>query len=192
MADPTVPWGIPTFDDNDPFAPVQAPLNAQSEALNDALSDGAFAPYATKALMDAAPGTRVGQHATVYADGTDSSNGDYRWDSGKWGLILDDTGWITPNLAGGWTNEPGNPIQYRRKNGFVWNRGRATTSGANATMFTYGTGFLPDFPSSGFNTFTIDASSPARVSITSAGDFVLLTTGVLNSVSPAMIQFIAA
>jgi len=38
MADPTVPWGIPLFDDDDPFAPVQAPLNAQSAALNDALN----------------------------------------------------------------------------------------------------------------------------------------------------------
>jgi len=84
MADPTVPWGIPLFDDNDPFAPVQAPLNAQSAALNAALSDGAFAPYATKALLDAAPGTRVGQHATVYADTDTAKNGDYRWGGSEW------------------------------------------------------------------------------------------------------------
>ena len=84
MADPTVPWGIPLFDDNTPFAPIQAPFNAQSEALNDALSDGAFAPYTTKALLDAAPGTRVGQHASVYADATVAYNGDYRWDGTGW------------------------------------------------------------------------------------------------------------
>ena len=84
MADPTVPWGIPLFDDNTPFAPIQAPFNAQSEALNDALSDGAFQPYATKALMDAAPGTRVGQHASVYADATSYNNGDYKWGGSVW------------------------------------------------------------------------------------------------------------
>ena len=84
MADPTVPWGIPLFDDNTPFAPIQAPFNAQSEALNDALSDGAFAPYTTKALLDAAPGTRVGRHATVYADGSDANNGDYSWNGAEW------------------------------------------------------------------------------------------------------------
>ena len=88
MASPTVPWGIPQFDDNDPFAPVQAPLNAQSAALNVALNDGAFRPYATKALMDAAPGTRVGQHASVYADGTATNNGDYRWNGNSWGSRL--------------------------------------------------------------------------------------------------------
>jgi len=38
MADPTVPWGIPLFDDNTPFAPIQAPFNSQSAALNDALN----------------------------------------------------------------------------------------------------------------------------------------------------------
>jgi len=88
MADPTVPWGIPLFDDNTPFAPIQAPFNAQSEALDDALSDGAFAPYTTKALLDAAPGTRVGQHATVYADGSDANNGDYSWNGAEWILSV--------------------------------------------------------------------------------------------------------
>jgi len=84
MADPTVPWGIPLFDDNTPFAPIQAPFNTQSAALNDALSSGSFMPYATKALLDTAPGTRVGQHASVYADGTVANNGDYRWSGTVW------------------------------------------------------------------------------------------------------------
>ena len=88
MADPTVPWGIPLFDDNTPFAPIQAPFNAQSAALNDALTKGGFAPYATKALLDAAPGTRVGQHASVYADATVAYNGDYRWNGTGWILSL--------------------------------------------------------------------------------------------------------
>ena len=39
MASPTVPWGIPQFDDNTPFAPIQAPFNSQSAALNTALND---------------------------------------------------------------------------------------------------------------------------------------------------------
>ena len=84
MASPTVPWGIPLFDDSTPFAPIQAPFNSQSAALNVALNDGAFQPYATKALLDAAPGARVGQHATVYADGTVAYNGDYRWTGSAW------------------------------------------------------------------------------------------------------------
>ena len=112
MASPTVPWGIPLFDDNTPFAPIQAPFNAQSAALNDALSAGAFAPYATKALMDAAPGTRVGQHASVYADGTVANNGDYRWSGTAWSipsaLRISSLGGVgTPGLpiieAGVWT-----------------------------------------------------------------------------------------
>ena len=84
MADPTVPWGIPLFDDNTPFAPIQAPFNSRSAALNDALTAGAFQPYATKALLDAAPGTRAGQHASVYADGTAAYNGDYIWGGSVW------------------------------------------------------------------------------------------------------------
>jgi len=93
MADPTVPWGIPLFDDNTPFAPIQAPFNSQSAALNDALTAGAFQPYATKALLDAAPGTRVGQHASVYADGTVAYNGDYRWSGSAWRQVFgDDSG----------------------------------------------------------------------------------------------------
>ena len=93
MADPTVPWGIPLFDDNTPFAPIQAPFNSQSAALNDALTAGAFQPYATKALLDAAPGTRAGQHASVYADGTAAYNGDYRWSGSAWRQVFgDDSG----------------------------------------------------------------------------------------------------
>jgi len=84
MADPTVPWGIPLFDDNTPFAPIQAPFNSQSEALNDALSDGAFMPYSSLTLLRAAPGTRFSQHATVYGDATASKNGDYLWNGSEW------------------------------------------------------------------------------------------------------------
>ena len=93
MADPTVPWGIPLFDDNTPFAPIQAPFNSQSAALNDALISAMSGPnvfkrYATKALMDAAPGTVGREHATVFSDPDSSNNGDYYWTSGGWVVNL--------------------------------------------------------------------------------------------------------
>ena len=99
MADPTVPWGIPLFDDNTPFAPIQAPFNSQSAALNDALGAGAFMPYATLALLKAAPGTRVNQHATVYADGNSANNGDYIWNGAEWILSVPSVHRATGNIS---------------------------------------------------------------------------------------------
>ena len=129
MADPTVPWGIPLFDDNTPFAPIQAPFNSQSAALNDALTAGAFQPYATKALLDAAPGTRVGQHASVYADGTVANNGDYRWSGTVWDTSVTDTGWVNLVLVGA-TVADGLTPQIRRINGVAYIIGRLSQSGS--------------------------------------------------------------
>ena len=164
MADPTVPWGIPTFDDNTPFAPIQAPFNSQSAALNDALSDGAFQPYATKVLMDAVPGTRVGQHASVYADGTVANNGDYRWSGTVWIQTWTADGtWVAVALGSGWTNEASNAVMVRRKNGIVFTRGRASTTGSNASAFTYPAGMLPDW--TGGTAFPADANGTATVRV---------------------------
>ena len=190
MADPTVPWGIPLFDDNTPFAPIQAPFNTQSEALNDALSDGAFAPYATKALMDAAPGTRVGQHASVYADTDTAKNGDYRWIGSEWNQILGDTGWLSPALGSGWTNESGGPVQYHRKNGVISMRGRASGSLEAGVAFRLPPGFLPDIKSGApFLTICDATSGIVRVQISSAGDIFPVNSGAFNTLSFAALRF---
>ena len=142
MADPTVPWGIPLFDDNTPFAPIQAPFNSQSAALNDALTAGAFQPYATKALLDAAPGTRVGQHATVYGDGTAAYNGDYRWSGSAW--IANNSGLINPTLTSPWTAVAGEVPGYQRINGVVHLSGRcSTTTSSSNKPFVLPAGFKP-------------------------------------------------
>lgn len=67
--------------------PFQAPFNAQSDALEASLNGVAanfFLAYATKSAMVSEPGTRVRQHATVYADSTAANNGDYWWDGANW------------------------------------------------------------------------------------------------------------
>jgi hypothetical protein len=78
--------GIPLFDDLSAVAPIQAPLNAQSNALNAALvaaEDGYYGRYTTLALLTAAPGTAALRHATVYADTADK-NGDYIYSGVAW------------------------------------------------------------------------------------------------------------
>jgi len=71
MADPTVPWGIPLFDDNTPFAPIQAPFNAQSAALNVALnsldSKGMDADAALRASATGAFGSDGGGSVGDYS-----------------------------------------------------------------------------------------------------------------------------
>ena len=53
----------------------------------------------------------------------------------------DDTGWITPVLGSGWTVASGDTPQYRRLNGIVYMRGRASSSGSTAIIFTLPVGF---------------------------------------------------
>ena len=179
MADPTVPWGIPLFDDNTPFAPIQAPFNAQSEALNDALSDGAFAPYTTKALLDAAPGTRVGQHATVYADGTVAYNGDHRWNGTAWAQTWSPSDTVfdlSPISYGGlYRNASGSaPVVVARLNGRCTLEGVITSSSAaftGGTTYTAGT-IVADFRPA-FDVQMVVRQGPATANVTiSAGGSV--------------------
>lgn len=79
----TTNFQIPLFGDGDFVTPIQTPLNAQANALDTALTKGAYLVFATKAAMDAAPGTIAGQHATVNADPTANLNGDYVWAPGS-------------------------------------------------------------------------------------------------------------
>lgn len=63
---------------------------------------------------------------------------------GTWKKIVDvdDTGWINPTFTNSWTSSAGIAIQYRRKNGVVYFRGRGV-SGSSASMFTLAAGFRP-------------------------------------------------
>ena len=54
MASPTVPWGIPLFDDSTPFAPIQAPFNSQSAALNVALTNNVAGRIGSDSARNAA------------------------------------------------------------------------------------------------------------------------------------------
>lgn len=69
----------------------------------------------------------------------------YQWTSGGWKRIVDmlDTGWVQPPLNSGWTNLASSELKYRRRNGVVYLRGRATTTGATANAFTLPAGFRP-------------------------------------------------
>lgn len=58
---------------------------------------------------------------------------DYRYDGTSW--VEQDTGWQTPALANSWTSVAGQTIQYRRVDGIVYLRGRAT-GGTTGTIFT--------------------------------------------------------
>lgn len=88
MTTPTSPWNIPLFSVGDTLPSLEAVLNSQSNALNTALNSIAATsfgiPFATYSLLSAAPGTVVGQHASVNADGTAANNGDYVWSGSTW------------------------------------------------------------------------------------------------------------
>jgi hypothetical protein len=64
------------------------------------------------------------------------------WDGSEW--ILDDTGYTNATLSAGWTNFAASPVGFRKIKGIVYIRGRASSTGANATAFTLPTGFRPD------------------------------------------------
>lgn len=103
---------------------------------------GGLVPFRTKAELDLWTTGSLGQHANVFADSSAGNNGDYLRVSGSWLNVSSDTGWITPTLAGSWASSAGLTIQYRRKNGVVYLKGRAV-SGASGTIFTLPAGFRP-------------------------------------------------
>ena len=112
---------------------------------------------------------------------------------GSWKQVLGDTGWITPTLGSGWTNESGNSIQYRRRNGDVRFRGRANSTGASTAVFTLPAGFLPDVSAGANFVFLVDAQSGAvRINVISTGAVTTLTTGAITNLSLGNIRFDAA
>jgi hypothetical protein len=56
----------------------------QTAITNRFNGGGVYRLYATKTLMNAAPGTIIGQHATVNADSVAGNNGDYTWSGSAW------------------------------------------------------------------------------------------------------------
>jgi hypothetical protein len=64
------------------------------------------------------------------------------WDGSAW--ILDDSGYTNATLSAGWTNFAASPVGFRKIKGIVYIRGRASSTGANATAFTLPIGFRPD------------------------------------------------
>lgn len=79
---PTVPWALPLLGTSDTIPGIDVLYNAQSNALNTALTtinNGAYARYTLKSSLPTS-GVGIGQHATVTGD-TVANNGDYIWDS---------------------------------------------------------------------------------------------------------------
>jgi len=59
------------------------------------------------------------------------------------GTTPDDTGWIAPSLASGWSVFNSETIGYRRLNGVTYLRGRGSSTGTGSTAFTLPAGFRP-------------------------------------------------
>jgi len=58
--------------------------------------------------------------------------------------VLDDTGYTNATLSAGWTNFAPSPVGFRKIRDIVYIRGRASSTGANATAFTLPIGFRTD------------------------------------------------
>lgn len=69
------------------------------------------------------------------------------WDGTTWITLASDSGWITPTLGTGWTQDANNPIQYRALGDEVVFRGVAVTNGTTANIFTLNSGYRPAFAS---------------------------------------------
>lgn len=59
-----------------------------------------------------------------------------------WEPLTPDSGWVTPTLSNGWSAVGGWSVQYRRRNGQVFFRGRVT-GGSTGVAFTLPVGYRP-------------------------------------------------
>jgi len=171
------------------WGPKNEPEFADGDAPDVALNPKQAAAYAGK-VGNRRVGTTAERNAAAGKDlwvgllwGDTTDGNDYKYTSGGWITTYENGAWVTPTLAAGWDNEGSNPIQYKRRNGLVSFRGRASSSGANMTAFTLQAGFRPDIPGGMANVYGIDATGYARVNIPASGAVTMLTTGVLNYVS---------
>lgn len=87
---------------------------------------------------------------------------------------LGDTGWVYPGLMNGWKNQTGQPMRYRRLNGFTLLQGYI--SGGSATPFlTIPVGFRPGQP---IRVDTLSGTGSAATSMSfPVGDDGILAAG---------------
>jgi len=104
----------------------------------------------------------------------------YLWVSGAWvAAVLPDTGWITPTLGAGWSVNSVAP-RYRRRNGVVYFKGRANSSGATGVAFIVQAGFFPD----DVRVQTLDANgTPTRAQVSLTGGVGQPTAGAIVALS---------
>jgi hypothetical protein len=84
---PTAKWGIPLWGKLDTIPSLEGVLNAQSNALDAALttaSKGFYLQYATRSAMNLNTTATKWQHATVTNDSVAVNNGDYIWNGSAW------------------------------------------------------------------------------------------------------------
>jgi len=103
----------------------------------------------------------------------------YEYNGTAWLPTLDDTGWITPALASGWTLNSVAP-QYRRKNGIVYFQGRAASTGLSSVAFTLPAGFRPGVA---LVFLAENAGAAMRSTVTTAGAFGQVVAAVASSLS---------
>ena len=91
-----------------------------------------------------------------------------------WPVVPDDTGWITPTLTNGTSVGPGETIQYRRRYGVVYIRGRWNKTSGGSVIFTFPTGFRPSVQM----VYRLGNNTTTEI-------IVLRTTGVLEQATSA-------
>jgi len=101
------------------------------------------------------------------------------WDGATWLLLGEDTGWITPTFSNGWSAFAGWPVQYRRKDGIVYLRGRLT-GGSTGVAFVLPAGFRPGQQSLFSGVDAGSATARAWIFITAAGNVQLQSSQVPN------------
>jgi hypothetical protein len=105
--------------------------------------------------------------------------------------IRGDSGWITPNISAAWSAIAGEEPGYRRLNGVVYLRGRASRSSGSVALFTLPEGFRPAMQL----VVLLEANGVARrVSLGSSGVvFDTLGAGAVSALSVGSFPpFIAA
>lgn len=160
--------GVPLIVGNPSFTP-RADHNSLGEYLRDRLDE-------TVATSSSLPPTGNWVGRKIRASNTGIT---HEWDGSAWIPLprLEDTGWITASLTGSLAHESGNPLQYRRRNGIVFFRGRLSTGSisSGATIFTLPVGFRPDGSAGAVNVFYADSNGPTRINIpTNTGVITLL------------------
>jgi hypothetical protein len=176
---PTANWGFPTYDGTEPGSLktiANAQANAAESAMNSA-SKGFFIQSATKAALPTT-GLRVGQHATVYADGTPVNNGDYGWNGTAWVRSYGVIGAFTANGI----YSAGSPVpQAVSMNGRVFLEGIVTSSSATfGTGTVYAVGSIPAaFAPTSNRTFPVFAGVGTGSAL---GYIVVASTGAISLV----------